>query len=88
MTTEGDGNYFLHRFLEAEGAEVDVQPLTSWMLYLLWQVRYDTQRRLMLRGADGGRRRLAALVLRALGVELKAEAAVQIPVEAEADGKG
>ena len=26
MTTEGDGNYRLQRFLESEGAEVDIQP--------------------------------------------------------------
>ena len=27
MTTEGDGNYHLQRFLEEEGAEVAIQPL-------------------------------------------------------------
>ncbi|MCP4045387.1 MAG: 2-hydroxyglutaryl-CoA dehydratase, partial [Gammaproteobacteria bacterium] len=30
MTTEGDGNYHLQRFLEQEGAEVDSQPITNW----------------------------------------------------------
>ena len=52
MTTEGDGNHQLQRFLEAEGAEIQVQSLTTWMLYMLWQVRYDTRRRLFLPGAD------------------------------------
>ena len=33
MTTEGDGNYHLQRFLESEGAEVDIQLVTSWILY-------------------------------------------------------
>lgn len=59
MTTEGDGNYRLQRFLEAEGAEVQVQPLTAWLLYLIWQTRHDARRRLTLSGADPGRKGLA-----------------------------
>ena len=59
MTTEGDGNYGLQRFLESEGAEVDIQVVTSWLLYMLWQGRHDTRRRLELRGHDEGRRGLA-----------------------------
>ncbi|MEB3102886.1 2-hydroxyglutaryl-CoA dehydratase [Ferviditalea candida] len=55
MTTEGDGNYQLQRFLESEGAEVEVQSLTAWILYLIWEGRYDTIRRMKLRGRDGGR---------------------------------
>jgi predicted nucleotide-binding protein (sugar kinase/HSP70/actin superfamily) len=54
MTTEGDGNYRLQRFLEAEGAEVDIQPITAWVLYNIWEHQYDTRRRLPLRGEDGG----------------------------------
>jgi predicted nucleotide-binding protein (sugar kinase/HSP70/actin superfamily) len=54
MTTEGDGNYRLQRFLEAEGAEVDIQPVTSWVLYNLWEHQHDTRKRLLLRGADEG----------------------------------
>lgn len=49
MTTEGDGNYHLQRFLEGEGAECDIQPVTNWILYLLWQVIYDTRRTLGLK---------------------------------------
>lgn len=52
MTTEGAGNYHLQRFLESEGAEVDVQFVTSWLLYMLWQNRYDARRRMTLRHAD------------------------------------
>jgi len=59
MTTEGEGNYRLQRFLEAEGAEVAVQPLTAWLLYLIWQARHDVGRRLTLNRADGGRKGLA-----------------------------
>jgi predicted nucleotide-binding protein (sugar kinase/HSP70/actin superfamily) len=55
MTTEGDGNYRLQRFLEEEGAEVDIQPITAWILYLIWEVQHDTRRRLKLRDADSAR---------------------------------
>ncbi|PZE21268.1 2-hydroxyglutaryl-CoA dehydratase [Paenibacillus xerothermodurans] len=54
MTTEGDGNYQLQRFLEQEGAEVDVQSVTAWILYLIWCSRYDTLKRMSLRSTDGG----------------------------------
>ena len=52
MTTEGDGNYGLQRFLEAEGAEPDIQLVTAWLLYMIWQGRYDTKQRAGLRGYD------------------------------------
>ena len=52
MTTEGDGNYKMHRFLEKEGAEVDIQLVTNWVLYLLWGARYDTKERAKLKGTD------------------------------------
>ena len=52
MTTEGDGNYGLQRFLEAEGAEPDIQIVTAWLLYMIWQGRYDTTQRATLRGVD------------------------------------
>lgn len=55
MTTEGDGNYRLQQFLEGEGAEVDVQSVTAWLLYSTWEWRFDTRRRTHLRGADEGR---------------------------------
>jgi predicted nucleotide-binding protein (sugar kinase/HSP70/actin superfamily) len=32
MTTEGDGNYQLQRFLASEGAECDIQLVTAWIL--------------------------------------------------------
>jgi predicted nucleotide-binding protein (sugar kinase/HSP70/actin superfamily) len=55
MTTEGDGNYGLQRFLEAEGAEPDIQIVTAWLLYMIWQGRYDTHQRAELRGVDKGK---------------------------------
>jgi len=61
MTTEGAGNYELQKFLEAEGAEVDIQLTTAWLLYNIWEVRHDTQRRMMLRDADGDSKGLAGV---------------------------
>lgn len=55
MTTEGDGNYRLQQFLESEGAEVDVQLVTAWLLYMLWQARWDTRRRMGLGKQDSGK---------------------------------
>ncbi len=52
MTTEGDGNYHLQRFLEQEGSEVSIQVLAATLLYNLWEFRHDTTARLELRGAD------------------------------------
>lgn len=54
MTTEGDGNYALQKFLESEGAENDIQLTTAWLLYNLWEVRHDTADRTELRGVDEG----------------------------------
>jgi predicted nucleotide-binding protein (sugar kinase/HSP70/actin superfamily) len=54
MTTEGDGNYRLQRFLESEGAEVEVQLVTAWLLYNLWEHQHDTRKRLTLKRDDPG----------------------------------
>lgn len=37
QTTEGDGNFRMFRFLESEGAEVLVEPVTTWLTYMLNQ---------------------------------------------------
>lgn len=55
MTTEGDGNYHLQRFLEQEGAEVGIQVIANLLLYNLWEFRHDTKARMELKGADGGK---------------------------------
>jgi predicted nucleotide-binding protein (sugar kinase/HSP70/actin superfamily) len=83
MTTEGDGNYRLQRFLESEGAEVDIQPITNWLLYNIWEHTWDTRQRLMLRADDAGnfglkdtrpRKKLALLAL--AGATLRASFAM------------
>jgi len=54
MTTEGDGNYQLQKFLESEGGENDIQLTTAWLLYNIWEVARDTRVRSSLRQHDGG----------------------------------
>lgn len=64
MTTEGDGNYQLQRFLEQEGAEVEIQLVTAWLLYMIWESRHDTERRAELRGTDDERKGLEGVDVR------------------------
>jgi predicted nucleotide-binding protein (sugar kinase/HSP70/actin superfamily) len=61
MTTEGDGNYALQKFLESEGAENDIQLVTAWLLYNVWEVARDTRERQFLRDVDGGQYGLSGL---------------------------
>ncbi len=37
--TESDGNYQMFQFVENEGAEVSVEPISNWILYLLHQFK-------------------------------------------------
>lgn len=39
QTTEGDGNYRMFAFLEREGAQVLVEPIATWSMYLLHQAK-------------------------------------------------
>ena len=59
MTTEGAGNYALQRFLEQEGSEADIQFVSAWLLYNVWELRHDTKHRATLRAEDGGSQGLA-----------------------------
>jgi predicted nucleotide-binding protein (sugar kinase/HSP70/actin superfamily) len=38
QTTEGDGNFHMFQFLENEGAQVLVEPIGTWIMYMLHQV--------------------------------------------------
>jgi predicted nucleotide-binding protein (sugar kinase/HSP70/actin superfamily) len=64
MTTEGDGNYGLQKFLESEGAECDIQPVTAWILFMIWEQTWDTQQRMVLRGEDKSRKGLVGVNVR------------------------
>lgn len=37
--TEGDGNFHMFKFLEREGAQVLVEPIGTWVMYMLYQVK-------------------------------------------------
>ncbi|NUP06658.1 MAG: 2-hydroxyglutaryl-CoA dehydratase, partial [Polyangiaceae bacterium] len=68
MTTEGDGNYALQRFLESEGSENDIQLTTAWLLYNIWETARDTRERMLLRGLDDGHYGLQGIAEDELGV--------------------
>ncbi len=53
QTTEGDGNFNMFRFLEKEGAQVVVEPIGTWICYLMHQVVQQVSRR---EGPGRGRR--------------------------------
>jgi predicted nucleotide-binding protein (sugar kinase/HSP70/actin superfamily) len=38
QTTEGDGNFNMFKFLEREGAQVVVEPIGTWITYMIHQV--------------------------------------------------
>jgi len=59
QTVEGDPNHNIHRWLEAEGAEVYPAAITVWLDYLM---RVATQRHDDRRGLRAGARRRAALI--------------------------
>jgi hypothetical protein len=71
MTTEGDGNYQLQRFLESEGAEADVQLVTAWLLYTVWEGKHDTRDRADLRAADSAKYGLGGIADDPFGVAKK-----------------
>jgi predicted nucleotide-binding protein (sugar kinase/HSP70/actin superfamily) len=39
QTTEGDGNFHMFDFLEREGAQVLVEPIGTWVMYMMYQVK-------------------------------------------------
>jgi len=45
QTTEGDGNFRMFSFLEREGAQVMVEPIGTWIMYMLWLAKANRIRR-------------------------------------------
>ena len=45
QTTEGDGNYNMFPFLEREGAQVLVEPVGTWIMYMIHQAKQSTMDR-------------------------------------------
>src|SRR5262245_54377940 len=50
QTTEGDGNFRMFTFLEREGAQVMVEPIGTWAMYMLWLQKAT---HIAKRGLDG-----------------------------------
>jgi predicted nucleotide-binding protein (sugar kinase/HSP70/actin superfamily) len=82
MTTEGDGNYQLQKFLEGEGAENEIQLVTAWLLYNIWEARHDTLDREELRGADKSKNGLDGLGPWGVGKRMASLAGAEIAVRA------
>jgi predicted nucleotide-binding protein (sugar kinase/HSP70/actin superfamily) len=53
MTTEGDGNYHMARWLESEGAQVLVEPVSTWVDYLLYIGKHDLKKAWGVPAKDG-----------------------------------
>jgi predicted nucleotide-binding protein (sugar kinase/HSP70/actin superfamily) len=51
QTTEGDGNFNMFTFLQREGAQVLVEPIGTWIMYMIHQV---IQKYTDLKGLDEG----------------------------------
>jgi predicted nucleotide-binding protein (sugar kinase/HSP70/actin superfamily) len=60
QTTEGDGNFRMFSFLEREGAEVHVEPVSTWLAFLLWYAKESHVRRHRLAPARPPARRIRA----------------------------
>ncbi len=86
MTTEGDGNYQLQKFLEAENGENEIQLTTAWLLYNIWECARDTKVRRDLRGTDPGQYGLESLdefgIARRLAMMRAADSALRVGFQA------
>jgi predicted nucleotide-binding protein (sugar kinase/HSP70/actin superfamily) len=51
QTTEGDGNFNMFSFLEREGAQVLVEPIATWIMYMIHQAKQKVRDR---RGLEEG----------------------------------
>ena len=48
QTTEGDGNYHMFSWLESEGAEVMVEPIGTWIEYLIWSAKHTAEEKMSI----------------------------------------
>ncbi len=68
--TEGDGNFNMFRFLEKEGAEVRINPVSVWLLYIFWDIKAAYRERFGIRGHRNPLRHLYRMALITLGERL------------------
>lgn len=71
MTTEGDGNYHMGEWLESEGAQVLVEPVSTWVDYLLYTAKHDLVKSFGLPDNEGKVSRIKQLKTYALTSALK-----------------
>jgi predicted nucleotide-binding protein (sugar kinase/HSP70/actin superfamily) len=71
QTTEGDGNFRMFSFLEREGAQVIVEPIGTWAMYMLWLAKATHAAKKGLNGATGGARTLRRRLKEELNHQLK-----------------
>jgi predicted nucleotide-binding protein (sugar kinase/HSP70/actin superfamily) len=71
QTTEGDGNFHMFRFLEREGAQVMVEPIGTWAMYMLWLARETYAEREPIRRPKRPAWALGARLADELGFRLK-----------------
>lgn len=67
---EGDGNFNIFRFLENEGAEVRISPVSTWLLYVFWDIKTGYRERFGLKGNRNPLRYLYRMGFIALGERL------------------
>lgn len=61
QTTEGDGNFNMFSFLEREGAQVLVEPIGTWLMYMLHQAKQKNRDRAGYQEKFAGKRRLPVI---------------------------
>jgi predicted nucleotide-binding protein (sugar kinase/HSP70/actin superfamily) len=66
MTTEGDGNYHMGEWLESEGAQVLVEPVSTWVDYLMYIGKHDVMKMFGLPDQQGNTSRMKQLKTYAL----------------------
>src|SRR5262249_2279873 len=52
QTTEGDGNFNMFKFLEREGAQVLVEPIGTWIMYMIHQAKQKYRDRQGVNGEE------------------------------------
>ncbi|HHL45687.1 MAG TPA: activator of (R)-2-hydroxyglutaryl-CoA dehydratase [Gammaproteobacteria bacterium] len=67
---EGDGNFNMFRFLEGEGAEVRINPVSTWLLYVFWDIKAGYRERFGLKGNRNPLRYLYRMAAITLGEKL------------------
>lgn len=66
QTTEGDGNFRMFSFLEREGAQIMVEPIGTWIMYMLWLAKANKVHRKDIDYPRPGRHDVSGWMMREL----------------------